>query len=140
MSLQLDLSNTLSISSIQSKEYLLRFFHFTQDHKVIEAVLEMIEKLGNDENYIIQYCDQRSGRKSWRCQGTKDVSYICFENYCSCQSFAHLSRTSENAVLCKHLLAIQFATKNGMLQDKEVTHVEVIDINYRKGKITKNYD
>lgn len=52
-----------------------------------------------------------AGRELYRVKGSGGRTYTCLtsSNYCSCPSFVYTVLVKEDALLCKHMLAVQLA-------------------------------
>ena len=72
------------------------------------ALLPAFELL--DQRAVCHYSCP-SGRELYRVRGSGGRMYSCFtsSNYCSCPSFVYTVLVREDALLCKHALAVQLA-------------------------------
>lgn len=57
-----------------------------------------------------------AGRELYRVKGSGGHTYTCLtsSNYCSCPSFVYTVLVKEDALLCKHVLAVQLARAIGV--------------------------
>ena len=76
-----------------------------------------------DDGVVRQIVGEESGRSLWRvgrrassgggAVGASRESYVCLNNFCSCQSFSFDVIGKETALRCKHQLAVDLARALG---------------------------
>lgn len=75
--------------------------------KLIEHALNILDK--DPKSCAVKRFTDAFSRHFYTVRGEEDDESICFENFCSCPSFAQLSSGHEMKIMCKHLLAIRIA-------------------------------
>lgn len=116
-----DISNTKSTKDSDSILHSLCTTLHDQP-KLLEHALEILD---NDGKYkpVRQFTDP-SQRRFFVVRGAQGQDYICFEQYCSCQSFSQLSRSCNTRVLCKHMLAVHIACAMHGTDDHSISSEE----------------
>jgi predicted nucleic acid-binding Zn finger protein len=76
--------------------------------KLIEHALSILDK--DPKASVVKRFTDASNRHFYTVRGEEEEEEnICFENFCSCPSFAQLSSGHEMKIMCKHLLATRIA-------------------------------
>ena len=83
---------------------LMSALHFVFQQPLLPA-LDLVDQ------GAIDHCSCPSGRELYRVKGSGGRVYTCLttSNYCSCPSFVYTVLVREDALLCKHMLAVQLA-------------------------------
>lgn len=83
---------------------LMSALHFVFQQSLLPA-LDLVDQ-GAVDHYSCP-----SGRELYRVKGSGGRVYTCLttSNYCSCPSFVYAVLVKEDALLCKHMLAVQLA-------------------------------
>lgn len=97
-------------ATLQSILFLLH-----EQPKLLELSLEALDN--SKENFVKEYTNPtiRGERRMWRVKASsQEISYLCFESFCSCPSFIKSLRgisefSTEYQAICKHLIAVRLA-------------------------------
>jgi predicted nucleic acid-binding Zn finger protein len=101
----------LKVDITDNVEEMFRALNFIlcDERKLLEAAVEVLDSL----QYIEQFSSGSStGRHFWKVSGSKGNEYLCLQKFCTCRRYLELEKndnTSEDTIVCKHLVAIQIA-------------------------------
>ncbi len=120
LNLLVDSSRSASSSEISSTEVdnRLKQIHFIlhDQMKLLEASMELLDH--ERKKPVQEIIHDNSQRHFWKVLGSKDNEYLCFEKFCTCQSYQQLLKSSydDQPILCKHLLSIRIAKILGLVE------------------------
>lgn len=103
-----------------------RFFRasytiFNDQPKLLEHASAVLDGTGTSAlKAVCEYTDEQSGQTFWKvASSNKDnKEYLCLSNYCSCQSYLQMARSSEALILCKHMMAVKLAQATGQYNQR----------------------
>jgi len=78
--------------------------------------------LGLLDKDLISKCVSESGRAIYLVQGSQQEPYVCFEDFCPCHFFMHKVSISNEALACKHTLAVRLSEAMGRAPAIPVTN------------------
>ncbi|XP_053312977.1 zinc finger SWIM domain-containing protein 7 [Spea bombifrons] len=88
--------------------------------------------------YALDLVDQRSvthvtspcGRKAFQVTGSSGKVYTCYSSchYCSCPAFSFSVLRKNEALVCKHILAVYLSQATGLCQELTVSDKQICDI------------
>lgn len=97
--------------------------------KLMEASLETVER-----GKIIEMRAATNGRRFWKVRSTEgSTEYVVLKMFCPCRSFSDMwkhcdSKVDNHLPLCKHLLAVRFATAMNKVAVMDVSDEEFVRI------------
>ena len=115
-------------------QQILRFFldvFDEEDRKLLTAALEIVDKQSVSKSEVFEISCAQSQRSFWRVSGAQAITYTCALDFCTCPSFAHISRHESPKTLCKHMLAamisqiLQLSTKTEIDSSELVTKISL---------------
>ena len=100
--------------------YILRNLNFVlyDNPKLLDASIDIIDNL---DNKIIKYKSITSSREFWKVNGSHGNQYLCFENFCPCQSFLQQSKSATGQTYCKHILSIKLGSLFKRIVDEVIS-------------------
>ena len=95
--------------------------------KLVDSALEIAQvrhRFGRQESIGIEHVVAKaSQREFWHVRGEhSNVKYFVIQGFCSCPSFAH--SLESNVPICKHLLAVKFASNLKTVSERQVEDAE----------------
>lgn len=85
-----------------------------------------------DKNHVMRFVCPTSGRELFQVKastGSKVYTCLMPSSYCNCPSFVYSVILKEEAMLCKHLLAVRLCRAMGrVVQSQEVSGVDIADM------------
>ncbi len=116
-------------------QQILKFFLDVLDEesrKLLTAALEIVDKQSVSKSEIFEVSCAQSKRSFWRVSGAQAITYTCTLDFCTCPSFAHISRHESPKTLCKHMLAamishiLKFTSKTEIDSSELVTKISLL--------------
>jgi predicted nucleic acid-binding Zn finger protein len=127
---QVSLINILckNTENLEADVVLKRFGFVLYDNiKLLESSLDILD---GDNESIIKYKNDSSGRIVWKVRGSQGREYTCLNNFCSCPSYLNQVRHDplSSSTICKHILGIKLGTALSKVNERSVNNDKFIEL------------